>query len=188
MNAFIEQNKRLLKFYCLAARIVGLLLLLLCGICVVMFFTERLAGPWKQSIIMQWPVGTFQRGWLIFLGTGLAALGVGQFIRYLFDNQYQGGWLLNHGDKILYIFVIVVMWQAVKNFSLSLSGYLGRAASLPDGNPYSSAAILSNPYEHLFLAVLPVLLLNMVKMLALIGMAEILRRVMVSVRESRTLV
>ncbi len=190
MNEFIEKNKRLLKIYCVALRIIGLLLLILgcVGIILLLLEASGIGGNRLVFLLNNWSLDIFKRSWFVIMLPGLAALVVAQFIRYLFDVEYQPGWILRYGDKILYVFAIFVFWYAVNEIWLSVSGYLGKGYSLPSANPYSSTAILSHPYEHLFLVVLPVLLLGAAKLLALVGLGQILRRIMSIIKESRTLV
>ena len=74
------------------------------------------------------------------------------------------------GNPRLYIFVFFVVWHTVTMFIL----YFSRA------NIADLAVWLLN--------VLPMLMLNLAKVLALLGLAQILKRIMPMIEESKTLV
>ena len=180
MNEFIEKNKGLLKFYCLAARIIGWLILILGGIGILTLLVEQWRVGWEHGVVIKGTLGIFQRSWFPLMSYGLAALGVAQFIRYLFDRNYQPGWILRYADKILYVFAFFAIWRAVGMIWIFVSNY-DNAARM-----YSRLDI-SPPYTWLLL-VLPVLLLCSAKLLAIIGLAQALRRIMPVIEESKTLV
>ncbi len=167
MKDFVEENKALLKSYCFLARIIGWSIMFLGGIGITVLIVELCNIGLREGILIRGPLGIFQRSWFILMTTGLTALGVGQFIRYLFDKDYQGGWILRNGQKILWAFAFLVVWKGVSMVFVSISGY-GVRASL--------------------LLVLSIVLFNAGKLLVLIGLAQILRRVMAVIEESRTLV
>ena len=170
IQTFIEQNRRLLKFYYIATRIIGWLIMLL-GIMVFLGFinTQGQIG-WSQLISAKWFVKIFQRSGIFIICTGLLSLGAAQLIRYLFDSESQPGWTLRHGSKILYVFAFLVFWHAI--FIVML---------------YFPTSDIPNPFLRLF-QVLPTLLSVAAKLLALIGFAQSLKRIMPMIEESRTLV
>ncbi len=161
MNTFIEKNKGLLKFYCVAARIIGWVLLITAGIRTV----EILSGYSSFSIPFVMPI-TF----LIRILIGLVVLGVAQFIRYLFETEYKPGWILRHGEKILYLYAVLRVIRIVFLFFVD-------ARTMGDSIYYS-------PWGFLVDNVLPVV----ASALILVGLAQILRRVMPIIEESKTLV
>ena len=91
MNEFIEKNKRLLKIYCVALRIIGLLLLILgcVGIILLLLEASGIGGNRLVFLLNNWSLDIFKRSWFVIMLPGLAALVVAQFIRYLFDVEYQ---------------------------------------------------------------------------------------------------
>jgi len=180
MNEFIEKNRRLLKIYCVAARIIGWLILILGGIGILTLLVEQWRVGWEQGVVIKGALGVFQRSWFPLMSYGLVALGVSQFIRYLFDRNYQQGWILRYADKILYVFALFAIWRAVGAIWIFISNY-DNAARM-----YLRLDI-SPPYTWLLL-VLPVLLLCSAKLLAIIGLAQALRRIMPIIEESKTLV
>jgi hypothetical protein len=184
MNEFIEKNRRLLRIYCIAARIIGWAMLLLAGILIAY---ALLAGNFPNAIRdSYWPfqplnsnaylpanwIGSLDSAftWATrFLLTGLLALGIAQFIKYLSDSKYQPGCLLRCGEGILYFYAVLVVAEVIWRY-LFCPAYTRQFGS-------------ADPL--LFLAVL---LVTGAKVLALVGLAQILWRVMRVVEESRTLV
>ena len=161
MNEFIEKNRRLLKFYCVAARIIGWMLLIT-------------AGTWTVSILSGYSRSSmpFITSTTIFIRVlvGLVVLGVAQFIRYLFDREYQAGWILRHGEKILYLYAALRVIRIAFLFFVD-------AKRMGDSIYYS-------PWGFLVLNGLPVV----AGALILVGLAQILRRVMPIIEESKSLV
>jgi len=169
MNEFIEKNRRLLHFYCIAARIMGSVLLiagLAWGCTKAVALVSRI-NDWeafKTFVLADWPSGIFK-----FILLGLVALGIAQFIRYLFDREYKAGWILHNGDKILYVCAVLLIgnhvWIYINDSSFNLSSL----------------------YLRLLLGLL-MLLYTAAKVLILIGLAQTLRRIMPVIEESKTLV
>ena len=135
-----------------------------------MLFIKQYQIGWGQSVTIKGAQGMFQRSWFILMATGLISLGVAQFMRYLFDNKYRPGWTLRYGDKILYVFAVFVVWRVVAMVIL-----------------YFSRTDIADLAMWL-LNVIPMLLLNIAKILALLGLAQIMKRIMPMIEESKTLV
>lgn len=192
MNEFIEKNRRLLKFYCVAARIIGWALLFLSGILIIYALLE---GNFPNSI---WgstrpfrPLTSYAylpANWMgamdnaftwatRFFLTGILALGIAQFIKYLSDRKYQPGCLLRCGEGILYLYAVLLVAQVIWRYLFC---------------PVYTSELVSTAYTRQFgndpLLFLAVLLVTGAKVLALVGLAQILWRVMRVVEESRTLV
>jgi hypothetical protein len=161
MNEFIEKNKGLLKFYCVAARIIGWVLLITAATQTV----SNLSGYSSFSIPFVMPITFFIR-----ILIGLVVLGVAQFIRYLFETEYKPGWILRHGEKILYLYAVLRVIRIVFLYFVD-------AKTMGDSIYYS-------PWGFLVSNVLPVV----ASALILVGLAQILRRVMPIIEESKTLV
>ena len=167
MNAFIEQNKRLLKVCCTTARIYGWLLLSfgLLATAGHSFALMSRIGKWDLFYDYLESVP-----WNVIGGvaSGVLALGIGQFIRFVTDNDYRPGWILQNAAKLLYvyavffaIFVIIISVMAFphwENWSEITIRLLGRAI-------YGAG-----------------------KILLLIGIALVLKRIMPVIGESKTLV
>jgi len=161
MKKFLEENKGLLKFYCIAAQIIGWVLLITAGTWTV----SILSGYSRSSMPSVMPIAIFIR-----ILVGLVVLGVAQFIRYLFETEYKPGWILRHGEKILYLYAALRVIRIAFLFFLD-------AKKMGDSVYYS-------PWGFLVLNGLPVV----AGALILVGLAQILRRVMPVIEESKTLV
>jgi len=111
------------------------------------------------------PWGTFSNG----LPTGLLALGIAQLIKYLLETDHKPGWIFRNADKLLYtytaILIVYYCWAATTEV----------------------ISHFNEPYDFpLRLIILAVFIL--VKLLVLVGVAEMLRRLLPMIEESRTLV
>ncbi|MHC4654684.1 MAG: hypothetical protein ACYS91_06650 [Planctomycetota bacterium] len=192
MNTFIEKNRRLLKFYCVAARIIGWALLFLSGILIVYALLEgNFPNVFRASIRPFRPLNSYAylpANWMgsmdnaftwatRFLLTGLLALGIAQFIKFLSDSKYQPGCLLRCGEGILYLYAVLLVAQVIWRY-LFCPAYTSQLVSTAYTRQFGADPLL-------FLAVL---LITGAKVLALVGLAQILWRVMRVVEESRTLV
>jgi hypothetical protein len=104
--------------------------------------------------------------------TGLIALGIAQFIKYLFETANEPGWILRCGDKILYLNAIFVIVSGVGVL------YFHNAKMMEIASPYYSQ------WRFLVENGLPVV----ARALILAGSGQILRRVMPVIEESKTLV
>ena len=168
MNEFVKQHQRLLHFYCDAAQALGwTLLLFVPSIGVV---GRLLSG----SVMSNWLSGKILYSVLVvFLNSmilGLVLLGVGQFIRYLFDNERQPSWMLRNGTKVLYACAVIVLVSCV----LQQLWYTSLMKNV------SNSLLI----WRLLLTAIPAL----AKALILVGLGQILRRVLPVIEESKTLV
>ena len=175
MNEFIEKNKRLLKFYYTAARILGWVLL--CGgtIWFLMFVLLTLAVDYAAGEI-GWPntldnlVYSTSSFVFEFVMLGLVALLVAQLIRYMLESEYIPGCILRFGDKILYIYAAFLIVQ------ITLVHYIL--------NP----EMLSKLKPGHFIFIKPLIVPLATKVLILVGLGQILRRILNVLEESKTLV
>ena len=161
MNEFIEKNRRLLNIYCVVARIIGWVLLITAGTWTV----STLSGYSSFSLPCVMPITIFIR-----ILVGLVILGVAQFIRYLFETEYKPGWILRHGEKILYLYAALRIIRITFLFFVDAKRM---------GDP-----IYYSPWGFLEANGLPVV----ASALILVGLAQILRRVMPIIEESKSLV
>ena len=168
MNEFIEKNKKLLKTCCVAAKIFGWISLSMGCLAVVgnSFALITRIGDWA---VLQ----DFLRNdvpWNSIKGTaaGLLALGIGQFIRFVYDNDYQPNWVLRNATRLLYIYAVVF------GISLIIHG------------------IMAFPYwDHwaeITIRLLALVIYGAGTILLLVGLALILKRIMPVIEESKTLV
>ncbi len=101
---------------------------------------------------------------------GILVLGIAQFIRYLFESEYKPGHILRYGNKILYLYAFLLMagvvWQhlilSMMNIGLNFTGRIP--------------------------AMLASLVLTVPKVLILVGLAQVIKRIMPVIEESKTLV
>ena len=167
MNAFVEQNKRLLRVCCTTARIYGWLLLSfgLLATAGHSFALMSRIGKWDLFYDYLESVP-----WNVIGGvaSGVLALGIGQFISFVIDNDCRRGWILRNASRLLYVYAVFV-----GAFIVILS-----VMAFPNWENWNEIIIR--------------LLGRMVhgagKILLLIGIALILKRIMSVIEESRTLV
>ena len=175
MNEFIEKNRRLLKFYCMATRIFGWVLI--CGgtIWFLLFVLLTLAVDDAAGEI-GWPhtldnfVYSTSSYVYEFVMLGLVALLVAQLIRYMLESKYTPGYILRFGDKILYIYAAFLIGQN------TLVHYVLNPELLSTLKPGS------------FIFVKPLIVPLATKVLILVGLGQILRRLLNVIEESKTLV
>ncbi|MHC5061031.1 MAG: hypothetical protein ACYTFK_08095 [Planctomycetota bacterium] len=168
MKTFIEENKGLLRACYLSATIVGWLLLV--------FGCLAVAG---HSLALYTRIGNWEMfkdyyfysvPWNVINGVpiGLLALGIGQFIRYVYDNDYKPGWFLRNAQGFLYIFAVV--------FGVSI--IFTTIVAFPYWNHWAEITI----------RLLGAIIWGIGKALLLVAAALILKRVMPVIEESKTLV
>ncbi len=175
MNEFIEKNRRLLKFYCMATRIFGWVLI--CGgtIWFLLFVLVTLAVSDAAGSI-GWPytldnfVYSTSSYVFEFVLLGLIALVVAQLIRYLLESEYTPGYILRFGDKILYVYAALLISQ---NTLIYYILHLGLLSTLRPGR---------------FLLIQPLIVPLAAKILILVGLGQILRRILNVIEEAKTLV
>lgn len=192
MNEFIEKNRRLLQFYCVAARVIGWMLIVLAviGILVIESYLSWLRSASEKSYIHDRYLGFYIVPIQFFYFTlGLVALVVAQLIQYLIEREYKAGWILRHGDKILYACAVLLVGSAVVN---SVRNFDRLIWFLERGDPgVWSWMYFVLPERYIwswrFFLLLPVLL-AIAKALILVGLGQIWRRIIPIIEESKTLV
>jgi len=108
-----------------------------------------------------------------FMLLGLTLLGVVQFIRYLYDDEYQAGWSLRHGSSILYTFAAITFLVHIGGLLLRINYKTGMDADnyLGLSSDWPLSALLSVGI-----------------VLILVGTGQALRRIMPVIEESKTIV
>ncbi|MGB2806129.1 MAG: hypothetical protein WBC22_00175 [Sedimentisphaerales bacterium] len=166
MNTFIENNRPWLKLYCTTARIVGWGILILAGagaifqiLAMNILFGDHTI-PYRLSVVKS----------VLFDGvlTGILVLGIAQFIRYLFESGYKPGYILRNGDKILYLYA-----------SLLIAGGVWRHLII---------GMMSIGITRMLLPRLASMVLTVPKVLILVGLAQVVKRILPVIGESKTLV
>jgi len=169
-NNAIEKNKRYLRFCSYVAQFSGLLLLLLGFISLVLtlwnfYPTDRLPKHDVAAFVYKFISPFILR--LIF--PGLFLLGINQLIKCLIDINFKPNWILKFSDKIIYLYVVLL----IINFIFFLI--------------YPTGAIIASPHHYLTTWI-PSAIFTSVKVLLWIGMAQVLRRIVPIIEESKTLV
>jgi len=170
IQTFIEKNKKLLLFYYWAARIGGWVFLSYASLVAVgksVALASRI-GDWQEfNRFCQHDVP-----WGVFsdvLPTCLLVLGIAQLIWYLLETDHRPRWILRNADKLLYSYTAILIgyycWMGVTDVITRFN----------------------EPYDFpLRLIVLVAFII--IKLLVLVGVAEMLRRLLPMIEESRTLV
>jgi hypothetical protein len=178
MNAFYKQYRGRLQIYCVSARIIGWMLMIVPA----MIFTTRFLGkiPYGSCRVIYNIVFSrlFIRLFMLrvvfpfssFMLLGLALVGVAQFIRYLYDDAYQAGWSLRHGSAILYTCAVITPLVYIGGLLLRIDYITGMDAADLSSDPLLSA------------------LLSLGIVLILVGTGQVLRRIMPVIEDSKTLV
>ncbi len=175
MKKFLEENKGLLKFYSIAARIVGWGLVcsgtiwfLIYGFCILALSDAAGELRWPhtlKNVIYSTSSFVFE-----FLFPGLIALIVAQLIGYMTANKNKHGRLLQYGEYVLYAYAALVIGKAVLQY------YLWHGI-IPEEQGAGGLLFIQ-----------PLVVPVAAKVLIIIGLAQALRRVMPVVEESKTLV
>ncbi len=168
MNAFIEENKGLLKNYCIVARIIGWLFLVsgcLNGIGgSIMMFTKL---DQYQNFMAYFCAMPFRDLNNIFVG--LFALWCSRFIKFLSEADYKQDWLLRCATKLLYYYAAIVL---LYNF-IAIVGIHGFSFDQIGG-------IIGRMFIFVFF--------GCIWSIAFVGLGFILKRIMPVIEESKTLV
>ena len=173
MNEIIEKNRRLLHFYCETLRTIASVILILSFLAVFAMTIFALLSkfgywpapkPFNMNMIALLP--SYLKAILFWIGI----LGLAQFVRYLYENDYQPGWILRHGDMFFYLYALLTILEAVWIYMTN------------DHSPSLSVGL------NMGFAVLPIVVKVVVKVMVLVGLARILRHLMPVIEESKSLV
>jgi hypothetical protein len=170
MNEFIKQNRQLFKFYCTAALIIGWLLIaggFLWFIPTLMSLNIDDLYKGADAILYAVSAMLFD-----FLLPGLIALGVVQFIRYLFEDKTKPGCIIRNADRLFYIYAAFLIVRKYCQYSWNSIWY---------------AEVIESETSRL-LFIQPFLLPTIAKVLILVGLGQIFRRLLPVIEESKTLV
>jgi hypothetical protein len=168
MNEFIEKKRRLLHFYCETLRTIGSVILILgllggCGMTIFALLSKFGYWPATKSfnmVIIAW-LPSYLKG--IFFWIGI--LGLPQFIKYLVERDYKPGWILRHGDMFFYLYALLTILEAVWIY---MTNY-------------------QSPSLSVRVDIITVFSI-VVKVMALVGLGQILRHLMPVIEESKSLV
>ncbi|MHC4558657.1 MAG: hypothetical protein ACYTFW_14450 [Planctomycetota bacterium] len=170
MNEFIKKNKSLLRSYRLITRIIGWMLLI---VALVIAVVKLLSGFDMDDQLRFYMIYRLIQGLVLsYVLLGLILLGLAQFVRYLYQSEYQPGLILRHGDKVLYLYALALIINPILD-------YFYRMKII--GMTYANT-------DSLFLYLLIILLPAIARALIFVGMAKVLKRMIPMVEESKTLV
>ena len=167
MNEFIAKNKRLLKIYCIAALIMGWILVVFPGVKTA-WLVYNLWRLGRYRMVMMGTVLELVFGQIIL---GIFLLAVAQFIRFLTSHSHEAGRLLRYIDKIIYLYAIGKVAQMIFI-------YIRLETMAEDAGPHFSVWGSFTTYA------IPAIAFIMV----LVGLGQILKRSIPVIEESKTLV
>jgi len=168
IQTFIEKNKRLLKFYCGAVQIIGGVLIAGGAVWFPMFVCGPVRLESESIRTLEYILYGASHFSFDFVFVGLAAVILSQLARYVFDTKYKPGLMLRCGDKILYLFAVLGILWAWFRWALFIVTVEDSASQ--------------------FLSLQPLILPTIAKVLILVGLGQILKRIIPVIEESRTLV
>lgn len=170
MMEFIEKHRRLLVFYYTVLGILGWILLCMGGVGFILLILEA-SQTTGGGVTFEGTLGLIKRSYYSFISIGLFSLGFAQFVKYLCGNCRKMGLLLRYGDKIFYLYAIIAVWQVCGEAWLVATGKKGGYGS---------------HHLHWFLFDFPLLLLyKTAKALILVGLGQLLKKLIVIMEESR---
>ncbi len=173
MNEFIEKNRRLLKIYCFLAKLFGGILILLGCKALIAHSFVLISTASDISFFLDY-FNNVPWVMISFLPTGYLVLGLSQFIRYLSDDEYQPGWILRNVVQFVYLYAVVL------TVFLTISCVI--ECSLIDCIRYP------DQWFKIATRILYFVFYGGGKVLLLVGLGQVIRRVMPVIEESRTLV
>lgn len=166
MNTFVEKHKRLFFFYYAAIRLSAWFLLTLgCGGFILSVTIAKMAAG--SAAVARETSSEF----ILF---GFLGLGIAQVIRYLIKPDCPPGFILRHGGKFLYAYVIILFGLLILRNILFLQNFDKVAI------PHTTALYLGTSIGSavLFCA----------KALILIAAAQLLKRLLPVIEEHKSLV
>jgi hypothetical protein len=166
MNEFVEKNRGLLRFYCIAARTMGWILIIVTPLIPIVSLFIGLPGGER---FRSWTLYRISEESILHLLLGLVMLSLAQFVRYLYENDYQPGWTLRHGDKVLYLYAVGLIVSPIVWHCFQMT-------------------IRSHNLTDTLLIFMSTELPALGRGLIYVGMGQVLRRMVPIVEESKTLV
>ena len=167
MNDLNKGGVRLLRIYYVPSQIIGWTILAMGTIGLLMIMVQLARSGGGQSMTIDGTIGIFQRSWRLLMYTGVVLLVVSQFMKYLFDTTHTPPLILRYIDKILYVIMLFVLYPMI-----SISVY------------YASSS--TTGIDFWALVVIPMLLVNIAKLLILFGIARILKKILPIIKKSKT--
>jgi hypothetical protein len=178
MIAFVEKNEKFLRFSFNALRISGWGLLVL-----------GIVGPLAELAYARFQYhdttffnqlltrATLRMLHITFLG--LFGIGLAQLVRYLLDPSYVPGFILRHSNKFIYAYVILSLSQSWSQVVIFIHSFPIVKEIEPFVMQHNFFVISNSAIYAIF---------YVAKCLILIGFAQLLKRIIPIIQESRTLV
>ena len=166
MNEFIEKNRSLLRFYHLAAKIIGWVLTGVTPFLAVASILSRTDQGSANTYLLLLSIRNFV---VYYICLGLIFLVVARFIKYLYSEEPRPGWILRHFEKFLYIYAFLMAAGLYAEFLAPRFLYEG---------------ISSDELTYLLTRII----LTLAHVLIIIGLGHIIRRILPVIEESKTLV
>ena len=180
IQTFIEKNRKLLRFYCLVARIIGWIL----TIGGVFWFFLTVAASRNVSfeespdpllcVLTFFFLYAFSSLLYDFFLPGMIAFGVAQLLRYLITDDYKPDFILRNANKLLYIYAAFLVLTNICRYSWYVD--------------FKFLEIVSKSEFSRILFMQPFLLPTLAKVLILVGIAQIFRRLLPVIEEYKSLV
>ena len=167
---FLTENRRLLQLSSNIARFYGLLALLGTGVLIVTLLIAVTSGAMDASVMVMMRTELFPKVPIIVF-YGFAALIIADFMSFLVTSEDEPKWILKHGDKIIYVYVLYCIIGAV--FRIMPSGRTEELLVL------NFSRILDLTFFGLRTAA---------RVLIWVGIAITLRKIVPIIKESKTLV
>ncbi len=166
MNEFFQKNKSILIFYQIAAKIIGWTLIVITPLAAIQGFYART----NQGSAGTYELLRFTHALISFLFLGFILLGVAKFIKYLYSEESHQGWILRNIDKLLYFYAVFIALDisVTIEYAILVWGHW----TLPEITGY----------------MLKQTLLTLTHVLVIVGLAQVLRRILPVIEESKTLV
>ena len=166
---FVKQDRRVLRLLCVAVQLFGWGLVAAGAVWFIGYVSGAAVADFEDAALIKiifYAVSAFA---FDFFFVGLASVILAQLARYFFEGEGRPSLLLRCGDKILYAFGgLGILWAVFRYYSLSIL--------------LAQKSDLHLWYEQV--ALLP----TIAEFVILIGLGQILKRILPIIEESKTLV
>lgn len=169
MNAFIEENKSMLKSYCIIARFIGWIIILNGSAGAIWFYYAMFTSLKSPERELFKALFFSEAPWrmLGLVTTGIFVLGIGQVISFLTDEDPNPGWIIRNAKRLLGIYIVCIVFGFIIGCGYTLN---------------------YEDWTKLFGHTIVFFLSRGTRIFLLFGLVHILRRIMPLIEESKTLV
>ena len=178
MHTIIENNRSKLRYFGRTSRVLGWATLLATTVWVLSLVWVLLED--SQMLFPEYYRNLIDRhNPLKAVFIAILALGLSQFSRYLLGIDQKPGWILHHGGVLLYLYVLSTLFLGRIIDHVPIPGIDPSTFGISGG--ISGFEILHSGVR------ISVLIIWAAKIIVLFGLAELLRRILPIIEESRTL-